>query len=206
MPKTRGAVRYVEYTTRSQNIRKPESASQGKVAQKRYKGIIQRGAAATLGQGCTTGHQNASPAPKKQACSSSCTHCKCNASSNTAGICHTINASAAPSHATARRVAKCPSHFTGPHRSSGATTPRAIHPGSPCSNGSAGAPSRINGGATVISSRCCTMWTVSDKSSNAVNGDPIATHTQTIPEKKAARRRTEINPGNALRKRNQPKA
>src|SRR5271170_4431511 len=206
MPKTRGAVRYVEYTTRSQNTRKPESASQGKVAQKRYNGIIQRGAVATLGQGCTTGHQKTSPAPKKQACSSSCTHCKCNASSNTAGMCHMISASAATSHPTARRVTKCPSHFTGPHRSNGATTPRAIQPGSPCSNGSAGAPSRIKGGATAISSRCCTMCTVSDKSSNAFRGDPIATHTKIIPEIKAARRRDEINPGNALRKRNQPKA
>ena len=46
-------------------------------------------------------------------------------------------------------------------RSSGATQYVRIGRGKPRSSGNSGAPSQRSGGATIMSSRCCTMWTCS---------------------------------------------
>src|SRR5216684_6501638 len=174
--------------TRSQNVRNPESTSHGIVAQNRYKGIAQRGHFGVLGQGWTTGHQNIRPAPIKEACSSLCNQSHRNASSNSEGTCHPTNARVATTQQIAGFEISGPNRLTKGNRRNGLTTLRAIDCGSPRRNGNAGAPSRIKGGATALSSRCCTMWTVSEASSNATSGEPIAIQTATTPAKKAARR------------------
>src|SRR5215469_1216250 len=79
---------YVEYTTRSQKVRKAESASQGNVARNRYKGMDHREHLTILGHGGTTGHQKTSPAAKKVACSNSCHHSERIPSAKAAGRCH----------------------------------------------------------------------------------------------------------------------
>jgi len=49
----------------------------------------------------------------------------------------------------------------------------------------------------AMSKRCCAMWTVSDTSSKAFSGDPMAIQTEAIPAKNAASRRAEISLGKA---------
>src|ERR1700735_3173592 len=112
MPRTLGAERYDEYTTRSQNARNPESTSQGKVAQKRYSGMDQRGHRAALGHGCTTGHQKRMPVTKKLACSITCSQFTRNARSKITGTCPAINAEMAADQPIPGLLTKCPSTFT----------------------------------------------------------------------------------------------
>jgi hypothetical protein len=178
--------------------------SQGNVAQKRYRGMDHRGHLAILGHGCTTGHQNRSPAPKNDACSNSCHERERRARSNTSGICHTIKTTAVASQHIAGFVMKCPSRFTQLHRKDGAMRLWVIHLGNPRRSGSAGALIRIKGGAIAISKRCWTMWTVSEASSNAFSGEAIASHSKTIPPRNAAIRQVEIRSWKAPRRRSQP--
>ena len=46
--------------------------------------------------------------------------------------------------------------------------------GRPRSKGNSGAPSQRSGGATIMSSRCCTMWTCSSRAANGSIGDARA--------------------------------
>ena len=66
----------------------------GNVAANRYKGINQRGAFARLGGHLTTGAQNKTPVTKKLAAWTSCHQRDRTPSSNTAGTCHPIKATA----------------------------------------------------------------------------------------------------------------
>src|SRR6202041_2363084 len=153
MPRTLGAERYDEYTTRSQNARNPESTSQGKVAQKRYSGMDQRGHRAALGHGCTTGHQKRMPVAKKVACSITCNQGSRKARSKIAGTCQAINTEMAADQPIAGLLTKRPSHFMKRQRRNGPTISRATDCGIPCSDGKAGAPSKTSGGAMAMSRR-----------------------------------------------------
>src|ERR1700722_6290238 len=143
--------------TRSQNVRKAESASHGSVAAKRYKGMAHSGHLGVLGQGWTTGHQNIRPAPKKEACSNLCSQSSRDVTSNTAGICHPINASEATSKQIAGLETMWPNLLVKGNRRKGLTTPLASDCGSPRSRGNSGAPDKSKGGAMIASNRCCTM-------------------------------------------------
>src|SRR5262245_54690341 len=85
---------------RSEKTRKPERASQGSVARKRYRTVDHCGSY-RLGQGWMTGHQKRSPVPRKVACSTACKACECNARVKTAGTCHTTSVAVAASQHTA---------------------------------------------------------------------------------------------------------
>src|SRR5271156_1718177 len=145
-----------------------------------------------LGQGWTTGHQNSRPAHKKETCSNLCSQSHRNASSNTAGICHPIKASVRTSQQIVGLKTMRPNLLVRGDRRNGLTTPRASDCGSPRSSGNSGAPSKSRGGAMAARSRCCTIWIVSDTSSNASSGEPIAIQTVAKQAKKSASRRVEI--------------
>src|SRR5579862_8644151 len=110
-----------------------------------------------LGHGCTTGHQNRSEVVKKDACSTSCQNSERSANSKAGGECHAIRVTAAASQQKTGCVRTCPNHCTGCQRKSGPKTARTKLWGNPCSSGKAGAPSKINGGATAIRRMCCTI-------------------------------------------------
>ena len=131
-------------------------------ARSRYGNSSQRDQRGRLGYGRTTGYQNSSAAAKK------------------AGVLDDVPASLAePQLVAARRVpepgradVQRPRHermreqcedvcATGAERSSGATQYVRTARGRPRSNGNSGQPSQTSGGATIISSRCCSMWTCS---------------------------------------------
>ena len=145
-----------------------------------------------------------SEVPKKQACSILCHESDRSASSNVAGICHASRTAEAAIQQTAGSVRTRPSHCAGGQRKSGPTALRIIHLGIARSSGSVGALSRIKGGATAMSNRCCTMCTESETSSNASSGEPTAIHRETIPAQNAARRHAGIKSRKTLRTRNQP--
>jgi hypothetical protein len=96
---------------------------------------------------------------KKHACSNSCNHFQRNASSNTAGDMPTDQGERGR---RAKQIAglarKRPNHFHyTPLEKMGPTALRASHCGRPLRSGSAGAPSKIKGGAIDMSKRCCSM-------------------------------------------------
>ena len=53
--------------------------------------------------------------------------------------------------------------------------------GRPCRSAMNGAPSRINGAATIIRRRCCAIWAVKSSWSRVPKGDATATHSETMP-------------------------
>ena len=53
-------------------------------------------------------------------------------------------------------------------------------------SGACGAASQISAGATIISNKCCAMWTDSSKSAKGSSGDAIASSTAASPPKNAA--------------------
>src|SRR5215813_11896452 len=76
--------------TRSQNVKNAERASHGRVARNRYKGTDHWDPWDALGHGWITGHQNKSPASRKDALSASCHQAECSPSANSEGRCHAI--------------------------------------------------------------------------------------------------------------------
>jgi len=174
--------------------------SHGSVARKRYRRIDHRGHVGTLGQGWTTGHQKRNPAPRKHACSTACHPSDCNPSVNAAGTCHPTNAAAAASQQNAGCESTRPTRCTGGQRNSGPTTVCTNCRGKPCNNGITGAPTKIKGGASVMRSRCWTMWTVSNSSSNAARGEPNATQIKNSPRRKLPARQPEMMFTEAVRR------
>ena len=82
----------------------------------------------------------------------------------------------------------CPARRSAGQVKNGPTPSRANFLGSPRNRGSNGAPSRISGGATDISNRCCTMWAESSRPENASSGEAIASQSATRPPTKANER------------------
>jgi hypothetical protein len=157
MLRSGGVEAYVRYRTRSQNTRNAPSAPPGRVPKNKYRGVDHRGHRASLGKGSTTGHQNRSDVAKKHACSTSCQGSDRSANSNAAGICHPISAAVAAAQQNAGWVRKLATHCNGVQESTGPTMLWTIHLGNPRRSGSSGAPSRTNGGATAMSSMCCSI-------------------------------------------------
>src|SRR5882724_3104207 len=145
---------------RSENTRKPERMSHGKVARKRYRRIGQRDDALDEGQGYITGHQKRNPAPKNDACSNACSALECNAAVNTDGMCHATSVKAETVQHNVSRESACASRCIQRDWNSRPSASRATR-GKPCHTASTGSPNRISAGANVISRRCWIMWAVS---------------------------------------------
>jgi hypothetical protein len=67
------------------------------------------------------------------------------------------------------------------------------------------APRRTSGGTTSISRMCWIMWTVSEASSKAESGEPIAIHRENMPARKAARRHGGKSSGEVRRNESHPR-
>src|SRR5882724_388439 len=111
----------------------------------------------TVGHGWMTGHQNKSPAAKKEACCPSCHESDCKPRAKTAGICHTITVTVAANQEKTGCVRTFSIQRAGAQRRKGPATTCTKSFGSPCKSGNAGVPSKINAGATAISRMCCIM-------------------------------------------------
>src|SRR5271170_3505017 len=111
----------------------------------KYRRMDHRGQRATLGQGCTTGHQNRIEVAKKHACSISWQKSECSANSKAVGECHAIRVTVAASQQKTGWVRTCPNLCSGGQRRIGPRPERTKLCGSPCRSGKAGAPSRIKG-------------------------------------------------------------
>src|SRR5271156_1275963 len=111
-------------------------------------------ALALLGHGWITGHQNKNPANRKQLCSTTCHVSDCNPSVNAAGTCQPTSAAAAAIQHTAGCARKRPTLCSGAQRKIGPRTTCTNFRGKPCNSGINGSPSKINGGAMVISNKC----------------------------------------------------
>src|SRR3977135_3982370 len=116
--------------------------------------MVQRGHCGRLGHGCTTGHQNRSADKKKQMCSTSCQVSECKVSSYGAGRCQPRVKPTKMIQEVRGWVSQSPSCLNGRQLRNGPNALRAIGRGRPVSNGRNGLPSKSNGGATIMNSRC----------------------------------------------------
>src|SRR5689334_332140 len=107
-----------------------------------------------LGQGCITGHQNSRPAAKKVACSTMCQDPDCIPRANAAGICHTTKTAEVASRQDVDRVNTLPNCCIDGRANIGPIATSTKLPGRPALNIITGSPNQINGGASVMSSRC----------------------------------------------------
>src|ERR1700730_14715163 len=112
---------------------------------------------ATLGQGCTTGHQNRNPAQRNEACSTTCHVSDCSASVNAAGTCHPTHVVAPAIQQTAGCASARKIRCLASQRNNGPKMDCTNCRGKPCSKGIKGAPSQIKRGPRVMSSKCWTM-------------------------------------------------
>ena len=152
-----------------------------------------------------TGHQKRSDAPKKQACSSLCHAVERSAKSKAAGTCQAQSVSAITLQQVNGCVIAVPTRRSAGHRRKGPTPSRANFLGSPRSSGRSGEPSRISGGATDRSNRCCTMWAERRKPENASSGEAIASQKVASPPANAPARQTGNRSGEVRCKMNQPR-
>src|SRR6201997_4229022 len=165
--------------------------SHGRVAKKRYK-IIDRSCRDEPAEGCRTGHQKRRPVARKDRCSNRCQPTDCIPSAKNVGMCHPTKAAQAASQANSglpRAFTHCVSRRDFHNGRSVCSTKRR---GKLCKKEPTGAPSQISRGANVMSSRCCSMWTVSNSWSRAAIGDAIATQMKNSPSKKLKARRAEV--------------
>src|ERR1043166_4666815 len=148
-------------------------------------GTLQSGQQCRLGNGRTTGHQKRSAVPKKHACSNLCQPGERNASSKAAGTCHAHKLIAIANQQITGCVNASPNRRSAGQERNGPTPSCANFLGSPRNSGSRGAPSRISGGATVSSRRCCTICADNSRPENVSSGDAMATQSATSPPRKA---------------------
>jgi hypothetical protein len=134
-----------------------------------------------------TGHQKRRPVAKKVKCSIKCQGGDFIPKSSNAGTCHTTNAAAAANQQNNGWPRSLPVFGMSGHRDT-----KRIG-GRPYRNGITGAPSQINGGANVMSSRCWTMWAVSILPSKEAMGEAAATHVKQRPRQKPAARQAGID-------------
>src|ERR1043166_6809461 len=101
-----------------------------------------------------TGHQNKKDVARKQTCSTPCQNSERNASSNITGVCQTrVVATNAIQQLTGWNR-KSASFFSGVQPKNGLSTPCNTAIGKPNSKTRCGAPNKISGGMTIISSTC----------------------------------------------------
>ena len=110
----------------------PKAASFAIIPRKRYRGIDHRGHLATLGQGCTTGHQNRIEVAKKHTCSTSCQKSERRANSKAVGECHPIKVTVAASQQNTGWVRSASQRLHWRPAQNGPKEPRTNLCGSPC--------------------------------------------------------------------------
>ena len=110
-----------------------------------------------LGQGWMTGHQKISDVIKKQACSTWCQTSERNASSYSAGMCQANIVMPISTSANTGCVTVLPTRLATDQFKNGPANSRAAKTGRPRTRGTSGAPSRIKGGAIIISTMCWSM-------------------------------------------------
>src|SRR5271155_2888480 len=101
-------------------------------------------AATLLGHGWITGHQNKSPAKRKQLCSTTCHTSDCNPNVNAAGTCQPTSAAATAIQQIAGCTRNRPTLCSGGQRKIGPTIACTNARGNPCSSGMSGSPSKIS--------------------------------------------------------------
>ena len=72
----------------------------------------------------------------------------------------------------------------------GASAPRANPRGRPDKSGSIGQPNSRSGGATIVSNKCCAMWSISNQLAKASSGEASATKMTASPARKEISRST----------------
>src|SRR5215469_3835349 len=164
--------------------------SHGNVAKNRYK-IIERFCRVPV-EASTTGHQKRRPVARKDRCSNRCQPTDCVPSAKKVGMCHPTKAAQAASQANLGLPKAFTHHVSARDCHIGRSFSSTNRRGKPCNTGPTGAPSQISRGANVMSSRCCSMWTVSNSWSRAAIGDAIATQMKNSPSKKLKARHAEV--------------
>ena len=151
-------------------------------------GMDHAGQCGVKGQGRTTDHQKSSEPEKNITCSTPCQNGTRSASWYGPGKCqpHVATAmTARPTPGCARRCAPCRSR--GQARN-GPRASRTIRRGNPRNRGTIGAPRRISGGATDVSTRCCVMWAVRNRPERTSSGEAAASQSDVRPAEKQTRR------------------
>src|SRR5262249_51711367 len=148
----------------------------------------QSGHRGRLGNGRTTGHQNSSDAPKKQACSTLCQIGERRVRSNAAGTCQAHSVMAVIIQQLTGCVSLSEARRNAGQTRKGPTPSRANFLGNPRSKGRSGPPSRIRGGATDKSNKCCTIWAESKKEESASRGEATASQRDATPPMNANKR------------------
>ncbi len=102
-------------------------------------------------------------------------------------------------------VSNRPSRCAGLQLRNGPANSRAAKTGSPRTSGISGAPSRMSGGAIIISTMCCNMCAVSSQELNTSMGEASATQRAKRPARNAHTRHEGIRGNPAQRSRYQPR-
>src|SRR5215472_2679658 len=155
------------------------------------------------GQGRMTGHQKSTLVNRKHACSTLCQASDCNANSYAAGTCQPTYATFIASQAKTFRCGCRSNAWTTRERNNGCSI-RIVNRGMPRSSGTTGAPSTRSGGATDINTKCCAICMNRSDSLNVSRGDDMATKTETMPDRNAAKRQGGSSAGRVLWARIQP--
>ncbi len=142
----------------------------------------------SLGQGCTTGHQNKSEAERKTACSTSCHRSLRNASSYKAGKCQSQVAATKATQPVTGCVSTWKPRRTPWDARKGPIHSRRIAGGRPRSRGIPGDPSRMSGGPMSMSRTCWAMCTCNESPAKASSGDAMAIQQLSRPATKATGR------------------
>src|SRR5262249_30098573 len=129
---------------------------------------------------------------RKDVCSNRCHAGELIPSSNNVGICHPIKVAQAASQANLGRSRSLPNVRPPRDFHNGTRKLSTNRCGKLCNIERSGAPSQIRGGASVIKSRCCSIWTVSNSWSSAAIGDAIATQIKNSPSRKLTGRQAEL--------------
>src|SRR5207248_10883447 len=133
----------------------------------------------TAGEGANDGPPKEEPGAEKTGVLEFMQAGERSARSNAAGTCQTRSVTAIMSQQFSGFVSVVPTRRSAGQVKNGPTPSRANFLGSPRKRGRKGAPSRISGGATDISNRCCTMCAESSRPEKASSGEAIAS--QTVP-------------------------
>src|ERR1700754_4353861 len=107
----------------------------------------------------------------KHACSTTCQPFRHSPSSYPRGVCHNHVALTYRGQATSGWVRKANERRTERARSNGATQYVRIGSGKPRTTGNNGQPNQMSGGAIIINSKCCNMWTCSNSDANGSIGE-----------------------------------
>src|SRR6266404_7175437 len=120
-------------------------------------------------------------------------------------MCQTKSVSAIMSQQFSGLVSLCPACLKAGQVKNGPTPSRANFLGKPRNSGRNGVPSRISGGATDMSNKCCTMCAESSKPEKASSVEAIASQTVPRPARKASARHPGKRAGEVRCKMRQPR-